>query len=248
MIRFRNVVKRFGEKTILKGVSFDLLEGEILFILGTSGTGKSVLLKNIVGLLRPDEGEIFIDNQEVSKLTEEEYSPIRKKCGMVFQHPALFDSLTVFDNIAFGLRKHYKMPEQEIKLKVRRALAMVNLSGIENKFPSEISYGMQKRVSLARTVAIVPKVLLFDEPTTGLDPITTNAVNNLIQDLSRTLGATSIVVSHDMACALAIADRIIVLDKGQIVDQGTPKELLRSKVPLVEDFLLEVKNDKPSDI
>ncbi len=205
-------------------------------------------MKNIVGLLRPDEGEIFIDNQEVSKLTEEEYSPIRKKCGMVFQHPALFDSLTVFDNIAFGLRKHYKMPEQEIKLKVRRALAMVNLSGIENKFPSEISYGMQKRVSLARTVAIVPKVLLFDEPTTGLDPITTNAVNNLIQDLSRTLGATSIVVSHDMACALAIADRIIVLDKGQIVDQGTPKELLRSKVPLVEDFLLEVKNDKPSDI
>lgn len=243
MIRFNNVVKRFGERTILKGISFELAEGEILFILGTSGTGKSVLLKNIVGLLRPDEGEIYVDQQEVTKLSEDEYSLVRKKCGMVFQHPALFDSLTVFDNVAFGLRKHFKLSEAEVRMKVRRALTMVNLVGIENKYPAEISYGMQKRVSLARTVAIVPKVLLFDEPTTGLDPITTNAVNHLIQDLSRTLGATSLVVSHDMACALAIADRIIVLDKGEIVAQGTPKELLESKVPLVEDFLAEVKHE-----
>jgi phospholipid/cholesterol/gamma-HCH transport system ATP-binding protein len=242
MIHFRKVVKRFGERTILKGISFDLNEGEILFILGTSGTGKSVLLKSIVGLLRPDEGEIYIDKQEVTKITEEAYGPIRKKCGMVFQHPALFDSLTVFDNVAFGLRKHFKMSESEIKVKVRRALTMVNLTGIEAKYPSEISYGMQKRVSLARTVAIVPRILLFDEPTTGLDPITTNAVNTLIQDLSHTLGATSIVVSHDMACALAIATKIIVLDQGHIVAQGTPDELLHSKVPLVEDFLSEVKN------
>lgn len=242
MIQFKKVVKRFGERTILKGISFELQEGEILFILGTSGTGKSVLLKNIVGLLRPDEGEIFVDKQEVSRLSEAEYAPIRKKCGMVFQHPALFDSLTIFDNVAFGLRKHFKMSEAEIKVKVRRALTMVNLSGIESKYPAEISYGMQKRVSLARTVAIVPRVLLFDEPTTGLDPITTNAVNTLIQDLSRTLGATALVVSHDMACALAIADKIIVLDQGHIVAQGTPKELLQSKVPLVEDFMAEVKN------
>jgi phospholipid/cholesterol/gamma-HCH transport system ATP-binding protein len=242
MIHFRKVVKRFGDRTILKGITFSLHEGEILFILGTSGTGKSVLLKNIVGLLRPDEGEIYVDKQEVSKLTEAEYSAVRKKCGMVFQHPALFDSLTVFENVAFGLRKHFKMTESEIKMKVRRALTMVNLVGIENKHPAEISYGMQKRVSLARTVAIVPKILLFDEPTTGLDPITTNAVNYLIEDLSRTLGATSIVVSHDMACAMAIADRIIVLDKGQIVAQGTPEEMLQSRVPLVEDFLAEVKN------
>lgn len=242
MIHFRKVVKRFGDRTILKGITFSLHEGEILFILGTSGTGKSVLLKSIVGLLRPDEGEIYVDKQEVTKLTEAEYSSVRKKCGMVFQHPALFDSLTVFENVAFGLRKHFKMSESEIKLKVRRALTMVNLVGIENKYPSEISYGMQKRVSLARTVAIVPKILLFDEPTTGLDPITTNAVNYLIEDLSRTLGATAIVVSHDMACAMAIADRIIVLDQGQIVAQGTPEEMLHSRVPLVEDFLAEVKN------
>lgn len=242
MIQFKKVVKCFGERTILKGVSFEIQEGEILFILGTSGTGKSVLLKSIVGLLRPDEGEIFVDKQEVSRLSEAEYASVRKKCGMVFQHPALFDSLTIFDNVAFGLRKHFKMSEAEIKIKVRRSLTMVNLTGIETKYPAEISYGMQKRVSLARTVAIVPRVLLFDEPTTGLDPITTNAVNTLIQDLSRTLGATSIVVSHDMACALAIADKIIVLDQGNIVAQGTPKELLQSKVPLVEDFMAEVKN------
>lgn len=245
MIRFKNVVKRFGARTILKGISFEIKAGEILFILGTSGTGKSVLLKSIVGLLKPDEGQIFIDNQEVSKLSEVEYSDVRKKCGMVFQHPALFDSLTIFENVAFGLRKHYNLTEADIKLKVKRALLMVNLSGVENKYPTELSYGMQKRVSLARTVAIVPKILLFDEPTTGLDPITTNAVNALIKDLSQTLGATSIVVSHDMACALAIADRIIVLDKGEIVDQGTPKELLKSTIPLVEDFLIEVKNADP---
>lgn len=242
MIQFNNVIKKFGERTILKGISFQLYPGEILFILGTSGTGKSVLLKNIVGLLRPDAGEIFVDNQEVSRLSEAEYSSVRKKCGMVFQHPALFDSLTVFENVAFGLRKHYRLSEEDIKGKVKKALALVNLSGIEEKYPAQISYGMQKRVSLARTVAIEPKILLFDEPTTGLDPVTTNAVNTLIKDLSHQLGATSIVVSHDMACALAIANRIIVLDKGQIVDQGTPAEMLKSKVPLVEDFLAEVKN------
>lgn len=242
MIKFINVVKRFGDRTILKGISFELKKGEILFVLGTSGTGKSVLLKNIVGLLRPDEGEIYIDGQEVSKLSESEFSGIRKKCGMVFQHPALFDSLSIYDNVAFGLRKHFRLTEEEVASKVKKALSMVNLSGIENKFPAEISYGMQKRVSLARTVAIEPKILLFDEPTTGLDPITTNAINFLIKNLSQTLGATSMVVSHDMACALAIADRIIVLDKGQIIEQGPPQDLLHSKVPLVADFLAEVKD------
>ncbi len=239
MIRFDHVIKRFGDRTVLKGLTFEIKEGEILFVLGTSGTGKSVLLKNIVGLLRPDEGKIWIDNQEVSKLTEEEYFPVRKKCGMVFQHPALFDSLTVYENVAFGLRKHYQMSEDKIKARVRECLSLVNLSGIESKMPTEISYGMQKRVSLARTVAIEPKILLFDEPTTGLDPVTTNAVNRLIFDLSRTLKTTSIVVSHDMGCALEIADRIIVLDKGEIVEQGTPDQLKKSVKPLVKDFLAE---------
>ncbi len=239
MIEFKNLVKKFGDRTVLKGLSFSIQEGEILFILGTSGTGKSVLLKNLVGLLRPDGGEIWLDGQELSKLSEIEYLPIRKKCGMVFQQPALFDSLTIFENVAFGLRRHEKLPEQELKERVLKALSLVNLVGVEQKYPQQLSYGMQKRVSLARTVALEPKVLLFDEPTTGLDPVTTSAVNALIQDLSRTLKTTSIVVSHDMNCALKIADRIVVLDQGQIVDQGTPDQLMQSKIPLVQDFLSE---------
>lgn len=239
MIEFKNLVKRFGTRTILNGLSLKIGEGEIIFVLGTSGTGKSVLLKNIVGLMTPDEGEIWIDNEEVSRFTEEQYLHIRKKCGMVFQHPALFDSLTIFENIAFGLRRHYDFDEKTIEEKVTKALRLVHLSGVENMRPAQISYGMQKRVSLARTVALEPRILLFDEPTTGLDPVTTTAVNQLILDLSRQLKTTSVVVSHDMNCALSIADRIIVLDKGQIVTQGTPEELKKSTVPLVKDFLSE---------
>ena len=239
MIEFRNVIKRFGEREVLKGISLKVQPGEILFILGTSGTGKSVLLKNIVGLLKPDAGEILIDGENVSSLSELEYFAIRKKCGMVFQHPALFDSLTVFENVAFGLRKHFQMEESQIQNRVRECLRLVQLNGVEGKMPQDISYGMQKRVSLARTVAVGPQVLLFDEPTTGLDPITTTAINRLIYDLSRKLKTTSLVVSHDMQCALEIADRIIVLDQGRIIEQGTPQELKSSQVPLVRDFLSE---------
>lgn len=240
MIEFKNLVKKFGDRTILNDISFAVPEGQILFILGTSGTGKSVLLKNLVGLLTPTSGEIWINGQEVSKFTEEQYLPIRKLCGMVFQHPALFDSLTVFENVAFGLRKHYKnLNENEIKERVAQCLEMVHLSNVEEKLPPDISYGMQKRVSLARTVAVEPRILLFDEPTTGLDPVTTNAVNQLILDLSRKLKTTSLVVSHDMNCALDIADQILVLDKGQIVAYGTPKELSKSQQPLVKEFLVE---------
>lgn len=240
MIQFKNLVKKFGERTVLNDLSFSVPEGQILFILGTSGTGKSVLLKNLVGLLQPTSGEIWIENEEVSGFTEEQYLPIRKKCGMVFQQPALFDSLTVFENVAFGLRKHYpEMTEAQIKERVQSCLEMVHLNDIDHKLPPDISYGMQKRVSLARTVAVDPRILLFDEPTTGLDPVTTTAINQLILDLSRQLKTTSLVVSHDMNCALDIADRIIFLDKGQIVAEGPPKELAKSEIPLVKDFLAE---------
>ncbi|HPI39735.1 MAG TPA: ABC transporter ATP-binding protein [Pseudobdellovibrionaceae bacterium] len=239
MIEYKNLVKRFGQKTILNGISLKIEKGEIVFILGTSGTGKSVLLKNTVGLLTPDAGEIWIDGVEVSKYSEDQYLQVRKVCGMVFQHPALFDSLTIFENVAFGLRRHFKLSENEIRDKVHRALSLVHLDNIDEKRPSQISYGMQKRVSLARTIALEPKILLFDEPTTGLDPVTTKAINDLIFELSRELHTTSVVVSHDMPCALDIADRIVVLDKGEIVDQGSPEELKKSKQPLVIDFLKE---------
>lgn len=241
MIKFKSVTKKFGEKVVLNNLSFEVNQGEIVFILGTSGTGKSVLLKNIVGLLRPEKGEIWIDQQEVTQISEVDYLPIRKKCGMVFQHPALFDSLSVFDNVAFGIRKHLNLNEEEIKTKVQHSLGLVNLSNIENKLPNQISYGMQKRVSLARTIAVDPKILLFDEPTTGLDPVTTNAVNTLIQTLSKKLKTTSIVVSHDIHCALAIANKIIVLDKGQIAFEGSVDEIKNSQHPLVQDFMLEVQ-------
>jgi phospholipid/cholesterol/gamma-HCH transport system ATP-binding protein len=240
MIRFENVRKSFGEREVLKGISFDVPEGQILFILGTSGTGKSVLLKNIVGLLKPTSGRILVDGDDVAAFSEEQMFPVRRKCGMVFQHPALFDSLTIFDNVAFGLRKHQpELSNDEIRERVLKCLSLVQLQDVERKRPQEISYGMQKRVSLARTVAVSPRILLFDEPTTGLDPVTTNAINQLILNLSRKLKTTSLVVSHDMQCALDIADRIIVLDRGEIVEQGTPEELKRSSQPLVRDFLKE---------
>ncbi|MBL7555043.1 MAG: ABC transporter ATP-binding protein [Bdellovibrionaceae bacterium] len=242
MIQYKKLIKSFGTRTILKGIDLHIKAGEIVFILGTSGTGKSVLLKNTVGLMKPDSGEIWIDDENVTDFTEQQFLPVRKKCGMVFQHPALFDSLSIYENIAFGLRKHFVLPENEIKERVEQALSLVNLENVLTKRPGEISYGMQKRVSLARTVVLRPKVLLFDEPTTGLDPVTTNSVNSLIQNLSRKLNTTSMVVSHDMHCALKIADRIVVLDQGQIVDQGTPQELLQSQVPLVRDFLSEARD------
>ncbi len=240
MIVFKNVSKSFGTRSILKDITFQAQQGEILFILGTSGTGKSVLLKNIVGLLSPDKGEIWIKDQKVSHLTESEYFPIRKECGMIFQQPALFDSLNAYENIAFGLRKHFKYKENEIEERVHECIQLVNLeSSLLYKFPNELSYGMQKRVSLARTLAIQPQILLFDEPTTGLDPINMNVINSLIQKLSRKLKTTSLVVSHDMGCALDIADKIMVLDQGRFIEQGAPEEIKKSNHPLVKAFLSE---------
>ncbi len=240
MLEFRNVTKKFGERTILNGISFLVPKGQILFVLGTSGTGKSVLLKSVVGLLKPTTGEILVDGKEVQNLTEEEYLPVRKNCGMVFQHPALFDSLTVFENVAFGVRKHQpNLNEAGVSARVHECLGLVQLHNISHKMPTELSYGMQKRVSLARTVAVGPEILLFDEPTTGLDPVTTNSINQLILNLSRKLNSTSVVVSHDMHCALAIADHILVLDKGHIIDQGSAQDLRASKVTLVQEFLKE---------
>lgn len=240
MIRLENVKKDFDGREILKGLNVKIESGEIVFVLGTSGTGKSVLLKLLVGLLRVSSGEIYIDNENTTHLTEDELFHVRKKCGMVFQHPALFDSLTCYENVAYGLRRHTNWPEAKIKERVFECLDLVHLTGVSELYPPQISYGMQKRVSLARTIAPAPQVLLFDEPTTGLDPVTTQAVNDLIFELSRKLKTTSVVVSHDMICALKIADRILVLDKGEVVEQGSRDQILSSTVPLVKDFLSEV--------
>lgn len=244
MIRFEKLRKSFGSKEVLKSLTFEVPEGQILFVLGTSGTGKSVLLKCLVGLLKPTSGSIWINGQEITTLSEEELFPIRRDCGMVFQHPALFDSLTIFENVAFGVRKHYPdWSEEQIDKRVRECVSLVHLQdNVLMKWPQEISFGMQKRVSLARTLAVGPRILLFDEPTTGLDPVTTNAINQLIFELSRKLKTTSIVVSHDMRCALEIADHILFLDKGEIVEQGSPQKLKQSKQPLVREFLEEALN------
>jgi phospholipid/cholesterol/gamma-HCH transport system ATP-binding protein len=241
MIRFEQVSKSFSQKKVFADLSFEIQAGEIVFVLGTSGTGKSVLLKCLVGLLRPDSGKIYIKNQQVNELSEDEYLSVRKMCGMVFQNPALFDSLTVYENIAFGLRRMGSLSEAEMVERVDATLEMVNLPDIKSSLPNEISLGQQKRVSLARTLALRPEILLFDEPTTGLDPISTTAINLLIKNLSRQLKTTSIVVSHDMKCAFDIADRVIVLDQGQIAESGTPAQLRRSQVHIVKEFLLELE-------
>lgn len=250
MIELQNLRKSFGDREILKGINLRIGEGEILFVLGTSGTGKSVLLKLLVGLLKTTSGRIKIDGVDTTDFTEEQMFEVRKKCGMVFQHPALFDSLSIYENVAFGLRRlgtasAGQLSESDIRTRVKKSLELVHLHDIEERLPQAISYGMQKRVSLARTAAIEPQILLFDEPTTGLDPITTNAVNQLILEMSRTLKTTSIVVSHDMQCAMEIADRIVVLDKGEIIAEGDPKTIRASQHPLVKDFMAEVNGDAP---
>jgi phospholipid/cholesterol/gamma-HCH transport system ATP-binding protein len=254
-IRFENVTKSFGPKTVLKDVSFEVAKGEILFVLGKSGMGKSVTLKHMVGLLKPDSGQVFVEGQDVTRLDEQSLADVRRKCGMVFQHPALLDSLTILGNVSFGLRtpqyvRSIRKPlsESEITRRVIEKLALVHLGeDILDRLPPEISYGMQKRVSLARTLAPDPDYLLFDEPTTGLDPITTNAVNDLILELSRELKVTSIVVSHDMGCALRIADRILVLDQAKILALGTVPEIIQSREPLIQAFLAETLALLPPD-
>jgi len=236
-IIFDRVSKAFGPKRILDDVSFTVNTGEIMFILGKSGMGKSVTLKNIVGLLKPDSGDVRVGTMTINKLDEEGLEEARKICGMVFQHPALLDSLTVYQNVSFGLRG---LPPGRARERVKECLKLVHLDeSIFDRKPPEISYGMQKRVSLARTLAPGPRYLLFDEPTTGLDPITTNAVNELIHELSRTLKVTSVVVSHDMGCALRIADRILVLDQGKILALGTVGEIKANPAELIRDFLKE---------
>lgn len=242
ILEVSNLAKSFGERKILNEINFQIAEGQIVFFLGQSGTGKSVLLKNLVGLMKPESGKIFIKGDEITQLSELELMKVRRTCGLVFQQPALFDSMTIYENLAFGLRRMSQLNESEIREKSILVLKSVHLDeSILEKMPAQISYGMQKRVSLARTLVLEPSILLFDEPTTGLDPVTTTAINKLIQEVSRQYKTTSIVVSHDMKCAMEIADRIIFLEKGSIIFDGKPEDVKRSNHELVSGFFEEIK-------
>jgi len=237
MIRIKNLHKSFGNNKVLRGVNLEIEEGETITIIGGSGCGKSVLLKHIVGLLKPEAGEIEVDGQEITGLGMEELAGVQKKFGMLFQGAALFDSLTVGENIAFGLRMLTSLGERAIRKRVSEKLSLVGLEGIEELMPAELSGGMKKRVALARAIAMNPKYILYDEPSTGLDPIMADVINNLILDLQEKLNITSIAVTHDMVTAYKISDRIAMLYEGQINEIGTPEEIRGTKNSVVRQFI-----------
>ena len=242
MIELKNVDMSFQDRQVLDDVSLQVQRGEILVVIGPSGSGKSTLLRLMIGLLKPDFGQIWVDGREISHLDEDELNRIRRNMGMVFQYSALFDSMTVGENVAFGIRQHTKMLEEEILRVIRRTLRMVGLMGRESAMPSELSGGMKKRVSLARAIALNPKIVLYDEPTSGLDPVMSATINRLIMSTRRILGVTAVVVTHDMESAFTIADRIAMLYDEKIIAIGTPDELRQSANPVVQQFIAGVKN------
>ncbi|MDH3200739.1 MAG: ABC transporter ATP-binding protein [Myxococcales bacterium] len=237
LIEFRGVKKAFGPKVVYQDLNLEIEEGELLTIIGGSGQGKSVMLKMLIGLLEIDGGSIFFDGQEISGFTDAQYAPIRRRVAMLFQAGALFDSLNAKENVAYGLREQLDMTEKEVSERVRESLSHVGLPGTEETWPADLSAGMKKRVSLARALAIRPEVLLYDEPTTGLDPINVTRIADLIVDLNDRIQVTSVVVTHDMDTALAISDRIAMIQDGFVIFSGTPDEVRASDDPRVRDFI-----------
>lgn len=237
MIELRDLHKSFNDHYVLRGVSLKIKKGESLVVIGGSGSGKSVLLKHIIGLLKPDKGAVFIDSSDMSLLDEDGLNEIRKKFGMLFQSSALFDSMTVWENVGFGLKRHTHMPDRDIKRIAVEKLRMVGLVGVENEMPSELSGGMRKRVGLARAIAMKPEILLYDEPTTGLDPIMADAINDLIIKMGKELDVTSVTITHDMKSAYKIADTIAMLYNGVIIATGTSAEIQNSTDPVVRQFV-----------
>lgn len=238
MIRIEHLKKHFGDKLVLKNVNLDIHKGETLVIIGQSGCGKTVLLKSIIGLIQPDGGHIIVDDVDVTKLRRSKLFQFREKFGMLFQNSALFDSMTVKENIGLALEEHTGLSDKEIEKRVEDKLAVVGLSGIGDRMPSELSGGMKKRVGLARAIIMDPEFVLFDEPTTGLDPIVADTINDLIIKTSKELGITSIVVTHDMYSASKVGDRIVMLHSGQIVFEDTPEKMKKSNHPLVKAFIM----------
>jgi phospholipid/cholesterol/gamma-HCH transport system ATP-binding protein len=237
MIEIRGLEKRFGTKVVLDGLDLTVPRGKNTVVIGGSGTGKSVLIKCVVGLLRADAGEILIGGEDVTKMDERELVRVRRKFGMLFQGAALFDSMNVGENVAFALRRLRLYPERQIHDVVEEKLSMVGLRDIQHLMPAELSGGMKKRVGLARAIASEPEILLYDEPTTGLDPIMADVINDLIISLRELLGVTSISITHDMASAYKIADHIAMLYKGKIVEVGKPEEIRNTRNPVVSQFV-----------
>jgi len=244
MIAVRELAKKIGQQEILRGVNLEVRNGETLAIIGRSGGGKSVLLKHLVGLMEPNSGEIWIQGQNIIGLTERQLGEIRKKVGILFQGGALFDSMTVADNIAFPLREAGERDSKVLREKVGQMLEVMEMEGQEEKMPESLSGGMKKRVGLARAIIRQPLCVLYDEPTAGLDPVVADSINRLIRRLQSKFGMTSLVVTHDMKSAFDVADQIAYLDKGRIYFHGTPGELQQSTDPLIQDFLLGRSNGK----
>jgi len=237
MIEIKDLHKSFGGLTVLRGVNLTVEKGESMTVIGGSGSGKSVLIKHIIGLLFPDKGQVIVDGQVLNELEEFGLNELRKKFGMLFQGAALFDSLTVWENVGFPLKQHTKQSDKEIRKIATEKLALVGLKDVEDKMPSELSGGMKKRVGLARAICMDAEIILYDEPTTGLDPITSDAINDLIVDLRKKLGVTSVAITHDMQSAYKISDRIAMLYKGEIQEIGTPDQIRNTTNPIVRQFI-----------
>ena len=238
MIEIKDLHKHFGKQHVLRGVNLSIPKGKITVIIGPSGCGKSVLLRHMIGLMQPDRGEVVVDGVKINQLERGELNDFRKRFGMLFQHAALFDSLSVADNIAFPLVEHsHERDAAFIDARVRETLELVGLTGAAEKMPSELSGGMAKRVGLARAIALKPQIILYDEPTTGLDPIMTENIDNLILSMQGALKTTSVVISHDIPSTLRIADQIAMLHQGKIIASGDPETFQRSTDPVVQEFL-----------
>lgn len=236
-VRFKDVHKAFGPKQVYSGFNLTVMKGETLTVIGRSGVGKSVMLKLLTGLLPVDRGEIWFKGREIAHLAEEEMVPVRRQISMLFQGAALFDSMNVRENIAYGLREHFRPPEEEIDRRVAEVLDLVGLPGTEHLKPAELSGGMKKRIGLARAIAIQPDVVLYDEPTTGLDPLNVKRIESLIVMLQEKLGVTSIVVTHDMDSAFRITDRIAMIDQGRVIAIGEPESIRHSENAFVRQFI-----------
>ncbi len=239
MIRVERLSKTFKGQRVLDDISFDIPTGEVLALLGESGTGKSVLLKHMMGLLKPDSGKVWINEEEITALSERELLRVRQSIGYVFQEGALYDFMTVFENIAFPLREHTKGDRRQIARRVGDVLAMVDLSGVESKYPSQLSGGMRKRVGLARAIVLDSSVLFCDEPTSGLDPIRSRSITDLIKDISGKLNCTTVITSHDMYNALRVSDRLVLIRQGKIVAMGDERQIRTSSDSFVREFIGE---------